>query len=121
MIFGWCLSLTLLYFQTQCVLVQSKELTLQASDAQRVFGSDSFSTAVDQGKHCFNSVSIAYQNMCCLLAMDVEFKKCIFNLIITVSIAMLLCYCHLTIKQSIIAITKVSLASLYHWLNNFQI
>ena len=42
-------------FQTGCVLVQTKEVTMNPSDAQRVFTSDNYEKAVLQGKslpHC---------------------------------------------------------------------
>ena len=37
-------------FQPDCKLVQSKEVTMQTNDAERVFGSDNYNMASKQGK-----------------------------------------------------------------------
>ena len=38
------------FLQPSCVLVQSKEITMQPADALRVFSTDNYATAVQQGR-----------------------------------------------------------------------
>ena len=39
-------------FQTNCVLIQSRELSMQSAQAAHVFGSDNYASAIGQGTFC---------------------------------------------------------------------
>ena len=50
----------IVFLQPSCVLVQSKEITMQPADAQRVFSTDNYATAVQRGRIFVMEESLDY-------------------------------------------------------------